>query len=555
MSTRDVEIGIIGRDKTEKATRSASRNFQGLQKDVRKVNDELGNNRGLKRFTSAVSAMTKKVTGKVSGIFDGMDMKAKAMMGLSLKGMLAAAVAGAPALGAAVVAGMALGAGAGILAIGAIALKENKKVKDAFARTGSTIQKVLTKAAQPLVGPFVRGLAIIERTVKGLAPDFRAIFRAIAPVVPLLSKAFGGVLGEVVKALRDSMPGITAAFRGLASALPTVGKWLGQFVRTLFSNPKVIEKTTRALTLLAAGPLKLLGPLLSGLNVLFGAQVNAFRLLQLTGGTLFSKLVAWFDNGSGAVSRLKAAFGPLWQAIQNVWNKLKEFAAAKTDAEIVAKFKALVEAIKKTWKPLQNFINTVWSEIWAFVKRVWNEQVVPWWNGTAKPWLKKALSGAMDEAGEMMKQKAIAKMKQLPGAIIGALAGLPGRLVAALGGGMAAAGASIGRRLIDGIVGAIRGHLGDVRSAGQAAANVAAAAAASFSGTSSWSPAQTAAQFASGGGTFAMAGGGTSRTGGPVEVNQTLNVSLDGDPFYSYVDRAIAGNNRRQAWLDRNRRR
>lgn len=555
MSTRDVEIGIIGRDKTDKATRSASRNFQGLREDVRKVNDELGNNRGLKRFTSAVSSMTKKVTGKVSGIFDGMDMKAKAMMGLSLKAMLAAAIAGAPALGAAVVAGMALGAGAGILAIGAIALKENKKVKDAFARTGGTIQKVLTKAAQPLVGPFVRGLATIERTVKGLAPDFRAIFRAIAPVVPLLSKAFGGVLGQVVKALRDSMPGINAAFRGLASALPTVGKWLGEFVRTLFSNPKVIENTTRALTLLAAGPLKLLGPLLSGLNVLFGAQVNAFRLLQLTGGTLFSKLVAWFDNGSGAVSRLKGAFGPLWQAIQNVWNKLKEFAAAKTDAEIVAKFKGLVEAIKKTWGPLRNFINTVWAEIWALVKRVWNEQVVPWWNGTAKPWLKTQFAGAMDAIFKMAVDKAVGWLKSLPGRAIKALAGLPGSLISALAGGMAAAGASIGRKFVDGIVGAINGRLGDVRSAGQAAANIAAAVAGSFSAGGSWAPAATAAQFA-GGGTFAMAGGGgTSRAGGPVQVTSNVRVDLNGKPFFDYVDKAIAENNRRRDWRDRNGRR
>ncbi|SIQ07326.1 hypothetical protein [Micromonospora avicenniae] len=52
---------------------------------------------------------------------------------------------------------------------------------------------------------------------------------------------------------------------------------------------------------------------------------------------------------------------------------------------------------------------------------------------------------------------------------------------------------------------------------------------------------------------WAGAGGsGVSRTGGPTRVestvNQTLNVLLDGQPFRSYTDRAIAESERRQNW-------
>lgn len=347
-NARDVEIPIVGVDRTERATRSARKNFQNLREDVRKTNQEIdgGSNTAIGRFASRITSITGKVKGKFSGIFDGLDAKAKAVMGLSLKAMLGVIVAGAPALGAAIVAAMALGVGGGILAIGALVLKENKRVKAAFTRTGTDIQKVLTKAAQPLVGPFVSALGIVRGLVRKLAPDFRSIFKWLAPIPPLLSNAFGGVLVEVVKALKSSMPGVTAAFKGLASALPTVGKWIGDFIRTLLSNPKVIENTTRALTLLAAGPLKLLGPLLSGLNVIFGAQVNLMRLLEMTGGGLFSKLVTWLDGGSGAVKRLKEAWGPLGAAIRNVWKALEEFAAAKTDQEVRTKFANLVTAIR-----------------------------------------------------------------------------------------------------------------------------------------------------------------------------------------------------------------
>jgi hypothetical protein len=75
-----------------------------------------------------------------------------------------------------------------------------------------------------------------------------------------------------------------------------------------------------------------------------------------------------------------------------------------------------------------------------------------------------------------------------------------------------------------------------------------------FAGTASWRPAQVmAAVFGAGGLRFATAGGGTSRTGGPtpVQVDQTLNVSLDGRPFREMTARAVDASERRQAWRAR----
>lgn len=523
MANRDVTIDILAHDRTARATRSAARNFDRLKRNVEKSTDVVA--------TSLGPNLAKKLAP---------------IGALLTKPLVLGIIAGAPAMAAALVSAASLGVGAAFLAVGAIALRENKKLQATFKKTTDTIKTTLAKAAAPLVGPFNKALKDIGKLVKGLGPDFKSIFKSLKPVVPLMTKAFSGVVRQVVSALKDSMPAVNAAFRGLASALPTVGKWIGEFIRSLLKNPAIIENTTKALTLMAAGPLKLLGPLLSGLTVIFGAQVNIMRLFKLTGDALWSSLVRWFDGGSGAIGRLKAAWGPLWTAIQNVWNKLKEFAAAKTDLEIEKKFIALVESIKKLWGPLKNFIGTVWAETWAFIKRIWNEQVVPWWNGTAKPWLKKAFSGAMDEAVKMMKVKAKAELAKLPGAIIGALAGLPGKIAGALVGGMAKAGASIGAALVNAIIGAINSRKGGITgvasSVGRAAAAAAKAAAANLSGNNSWQPAQFAST------NFAFAGSGFSRTGGPTKVESTVNVSLDGAPFRAYTATAISESERRQAF-------
>lgn len=65
-------------------------------------------------------------------------------------------------------------------------------------------------------------------------------------------------------------------------------------------------------------------------------------------------------------------------------------------------------------------------------------------------------------------------------------------------------------------------------------------------GTDGWASARSAAAFGAGA-TFAASGGG-SRVGGPTHVEQTLNVTLDGAPFYAMTATAVSESSARDAW-------
>lgn len=446
--------------------------------------------------------------------------------GAAIGGTLAVAIGAAllPALagviGAGITSALGLGLGAGLIGLGALALKEVKPLQDAFKGFAKTLKEVGQEAAKPLLKPFIsalRGLSELARELKG---DFRGIFKDLAPSIKPLVDALGLFLGEVVRGLADSMPGITAAFAGLARVLPVVGKWLGDFFRTIFGNADLIDNTTEGLMRLIFGPLKLLGPLISGLNVAFGVYNNLIRLMAEENilGQLGASILAFVDGGTGAIQRIKDAWGPLGDAIQNVWDKLKAFAAEDDAGKLAARFDEVVQAMKDAWGPLKTFLETVWNEAMDAVIRIWNERFVPWWEETAEPWLHEALTSAMESAWNAAVSIVSGKianirntisngvtfilatirnaMANVPGIFRDAfvraassvaqaigrmavsvgqqLASLAGRARSALAnvrstiiGAFAGAGSwlrSAGSQIIDGLVGAIRGAFGRVRS-------------------------------------------------------------------------------------------
>jgi hypothetical protein len=165
-----------------------------------------------------------------------------------------------------------------------------------------------------------------------------------------------------------------------------------------------------------------------------------------------------FDGGTGAIDRITAAWEPLKQAIIAVWDALTRFAAADTEAELALTMVALVEEIKKAWGPLKDFLGVVWDEAWAYVMRVWNEKVIPWWEGTAKPYLINEIKSFVAGIFSSMVSEAVAYLESFPARAAGALAGLGGSIrgavmsaVAGAGSWLVGAGSSIVQGLINGI--------------------------------------------------------------------------------------------------------
>ena len=373
---------------------------------------------------------------------------AGAVIGASLAASIAAVVI--PALAAAITGGLGLALGAGLIGLGAFALRDVKEFTDALSRVGDTLNEVGRRAAQPLLKPLVASLGEINKLIKSLEGDFRSIFAAMAPAIGPLTAALGAFTREALGGLKDAMPGIVAAFEGLSRALPEVGRWLGEFFRTVFSNSGLIDNTTEAITKLIFGPLKILGPLLSGLTVIFGALNNMISMSSTGWALIRDALINFVDAGTGALNRIQGAWGPLDAAIRGVWDTLKAFAGADTPAQIEQTFLTLVQSIVDAWEPLKGFLEVAWTEALAAIERIWNERFVPWWTETARPWLEEQIKAAFETAWDLakaavserieeLKKDATGRIAGLPGAIAGALASLPGVVGRAFAGGVNAA--------------------------------------------------------------------------------------------------------------------
>lgn len=371
--------------------------------------------------------------------------------------------------------------------------KAFKELDEAVSNLGDTIKAVGQEAARPLLKPLTQGLDDLSELVDQLSDDFEGIFTSLAPVIPLLTEAFGLFSGELVRGLADSMPGIVAAFEGFARVLPTVGRWLGDFFRSIFGNADVIDNVTEDLFRLVFGPLKLLGPLISGLTVLFGVLTNAVELSSQGWGIIKQTLLDFVDGGTGALDRLSAAWEPLKLAIQDVWDKLKAFAAEDDPEKLAARFDEVVQSIKRAWGPLKEFLGVVWDEAWAFIKRIWDEKVVPWWEETARPWLEEALSAAMEAAWDLAKRKASEKIEELKQEVITkirtmiALVGitlltLPGTIGGAfIRGALAAAEGAA--RVVSGAIETIKKLPGKIRDT---LSNIKSSVTGAFSNAGSW---------------------------------------------------------------------
>ncbi|MFI7071868.1 hypothetical protein [Micromonospora sediminicola] len=493
-----VEVTGDVRNFARQTERDLDRALSRIKAPTVKVGVDVDKDKAGKSFTELGTSAVKSITGIIGNGLSGLGTVLGPVLGVAgaaIGGTLATAMVAVilPTLAAAFTSLAGIGLGAGLLGLGAFALRDVKEFRTALEGVGKTLNDVARRAARPLLKPLVTAMRDLTKLAKSLVPDFRAIFSALAPVIPLLTEGLGGFAKNVVAGLRDSMPGITAAFSAFADVLPTLGRWLGDFFRAIFENEGVIRNATNALLLLVGSPLKLLGPLISGLTVLFGALTNAVKLGADQFGPIRDALLGFVDGGTGALERLRTAWGPLGEAIQGVWDKLKAFAGETDSAQLPVKFAALVQSIKDAWGPLKEFLGVVWEEALAFVQRVWDDYFIPWWEETAKPALTSALKElfrtAWDAAKSMVSAKlaelrtdAEGKMRALPGAIgaaLAALAGIVGRAFTSA----ALAAISGAARIVSGALEKIRALPGQARSA---LGGVRSAVTGAFSGAGSW---------------------------------------------------------------------
>jgi phage-related protein len=335
---------------------------------------------------------------------------------------LAFAASLAPAIASAV----SVGAGLGVIGLGALLVKEQPAVKAAGGSLVSTLKSTFTTAAEPLVGPFVGALGILRQLIVAIGPNLRTMFTSVGPAVTQLAT---GLSGLVTSAMPGIMQLVTAAGPGLAAlaaALPGLGADLSAAFSTIAAGAPAGASILAGIIGTAGDAIRMLGETIGWLAKHRDVVVPLTAALGVISGTVLTIVAAM---------KIWTAVNAAYTAVQWLLN-LSMWSCPLT--WIVLAIIAVVAIFVVLWvkcEGFRNFWKATWDVIWSAIKFVWD------WVSQNWPLLLAILTGpiglavlAITSHWDAIKTGAMSVYNWIVekfNAIVGFVTGLPGRIAAA----------------------------------------------------------------------------------------------------------------------------
>jgi hypothetical protein len=407
-NARDVNIDIIGKDKTDRATRSAARNFDQLR---RKLKDTDNDGKKLeKRMESIRKVMTNAgmaVVKAVSAVTTIAGAGIPAVIGLAKGYVLAskAAVAVghavatmAPAIAA--IAPLAASAGFAFLTLKGDFLSISESISpitDAFTKAQNKAGDLAQKGIGPLARAFVRAnFGVVKRDMNDIArtlndsarfalrwaataPAHRAIsvithstaqaFKGLAPAItgvaislglmigrignPVISR-FSGLMQTILNKTNAWLDSITAA---KVNAAINEMVHIGQQMKIAYDNVKQGLKKVQEIAqwiIDHQGQLK---------QIATGIQLTALAT-SLATANWAGAVVAAFSLVVSNWSTVKATFNQAKGWWTGVWNSMANDPTVQR----------IVQVVRDTWNDVVN----IFTAFWPILKQQWNEATREW---------------------------------------------------------------------------------------------------------------------------------------------------------------------------------
>ena len=524
MASRDVELNLIGNDRTGAATRSAGSNLDQLGRKLNRFNatarrsmGRAGIDAGQSFVAGFISAVTLGRLGAgITRLSPGFSA-----LGTRLGGILAVGLAGAflAQAGTIIAAGLPVILGGLLLAAPLINLwkDQEKAVASLKRRAGDFLDFI----SRPLTIPFLDSLDAIGDGLDRMRKPLSDMMRQLGPaLVPLTTGVMAGLL-SFVNALTPAMPGITAGLKEWGKQAPRIGKGIGDAIAKLLEDPEGVKDAVDGMAdglIAAADAASDLAAALITISAKYRALagvVDAFE--QATGGeggplAGIANNIKRVGNSIGAF--LIPAFNRGTTAARNFVSRVPGILAS-LPGRAAGAIRGLGNAIGGVVIPAFNRATTAARN---FVSRVGATlRTLPGRAGSALSGLASRIGSAISRAAGAARSAAA----RVVSGVVSTFASLPGRVMGVISGlGSRIAGA------ISGIVSSARSRLGSIGGAG------------------SWSA-------GAGGFEFAVLGGG-GRTGGPAQVNVAapivdVRAFLDGEEIRAIVRATIVDENRRNA--------
>ncbi|MGY4903320.1 phage tail protein [Streptomyces sp. 900116325] len=277
-------------------------------------------------------------------------------------GPAATSGAGTASLAIAGIAASSVGAGAALAALplafaglGAVALKENKQVKAAFADMGKSIKSTLADAAAPLIPVFKDIAKQVSGIVRELGPALKEAFTATGPLLKPLVAGFGALA-------KNAMPGLITGLKAAGPVIDALGKGLGDIGTGLGGFFEGIAGGADGAAQGLGGLLSIFGKLLPPLGSLLGQMAELGGPILTALAPAIDTLVSAFGDG---LSPIMEALGPVLKSAAKAIGELVASAApllpviGELVAGLLPVLTPLLDACARIFKALAPVVQTV----------------------------------------------------------------------------------------------------------------------------------------------------------------------------------------------------
>jgi hypothetical protein len=210
----------------------------------------------------------------------------------------------------------------GQAAIADATLRNNAKIKaagvaaattlsDAFSTAGKRIMDSLARAAAPLLPVFIKAAGSVADIFAKLEPQFRRLFAAAAPIVPLLVDTFAVFAETILPAIIKMMPSVVEMFEVLAARAPELADAIANLLLQM-AKPETIEAFGYLLTGLI-GVINFLSDALGFLTRLFNTGTRRIKefieTLKKAGPAAAFVAERLMEEFTGAIRQIRAVIG------------------------------------------------------------------------------------------------------------------------------------------------------------------------------------------------------------------------------------------------------
>jgi phage-related protein len=136
-------------------------------------------------------------------------------------------------VGPAILSGLALGLGGGLIALAAFGQRGNKVLKKEFSETGNTISRVFRRATAPMGPVFVQALNAVQAAFVKWEKPLTRIFTKLRPALMPVVNGLLGMITNALPGLERAMPGVVTAFKAFGKELPGLGRAIGRMFAML----------------------------------------------------------------------------------------------------------------------------------------------------------------------------------------------------------------------------------------------------------------------------------------------------------------------------------